>query len=87
MSRWMYNVDAAQPHVSQSTRLETGKLRGWLARRRWVASCTVLYCAVLYCTVLYCTVLQVGGQLRRRQGGAQDSQDQPGQCAAIWTLM
>ena len=81
MSRWMYNVDAAQPHVSQSTRLETGKLRGWLARRRWVASCTVLYC-----TVLYCTVLQVGGQLRRRQGGAQDSQDQPGTVCSNWDI-
>ena len=42
MSRWMYNVDAGQPHVSQSTRLETGKLRGWLARRRWVASCAAV---------------------------------------------
>ena len=40
--RWLYNVDTSEPHISQSTRLETGRLRGWLARRRWVTSCAAV---------------------------------------------
>ena len=35
----MYNVDADHAHTSQSRRLETSRLRGWVARRRWVAWC------------------------------------------------
>ena len=30
-------MDQTEPHLSQSSRLETRELRGFLARRRWLA--------------------------------------------------
>ena len=36
-SRWLYAVDQTDAHLSQTSRLETRELRGFLARRRWLA--------------------------------------------------
>lgn len=44
--RWLYNVDSGDPFISQSKRLETSKLRGWIARRRWVACCAAVRGAI-----------------------------------------
>ena len=44
--KWLWNVDASEAHTSQSIRLETSKLRSWLARRRWMKCCAAVRGAI-----------------------------------------
>ena len=46
MSRWLYAVDQTDAHLSQSSRLETRELRGFLARRRWLVWCGLVRGAI-----------------------------------------
>jgi len=44
--KWLYAVDQTDAHLSQSSRLETRELRGFLARRRWVVWCGLVRGAI-----------------------------------------
>ena len=46
LSRWLYAVDQTDAHLSQSSRLETRELRGFLARRRWLVWCGLVRGAI-----------------------------------------
>ena len=39
-------MDQTEPHLSQSSRLETRELRGFLARRRWLVWCSLVRGAI-----------------------------------------